>query len=95
MTGVKSQGVSLGIRIKDSAGETFQLKFDPLHWPEMATGADVVVSHLIWAAGYNTPDNAIVGFTRDDLEPAAGATYNDILGHKRPITMATIDGSSP
>jgi hypothetical protein len=91
VTGVKSQGVSLGIRIKDSAGETFQLKFDPLHWPEMATGADVVVSHLIWAAGYNTPDNAIVGFTRDDLEPAAGATYKDILGHKRPITMAMID----
>ena len=90
VTGVKSQGVSLGLRIKDSSGQTFQLKFDPPQWAEMSTGADVVVSHLIWAAGYNAPDNVIVNLTPDDLEPAQGATYKDILGHTRPITMEVV-----
>jgi len=92
VTGVKNQGVSLGLRIKDSSGQTFQLKFDTPQWAEMSTGADVVVSHLIWAAGYNAPDNAIVNLTVNDLELAQGATYQDILGHTRPITMEVVKG---
>ncbi|HET9325390.1 MAG TPA: hypothetical protein VFQ05_01330 [Candidatus Eisenbacteria bacterium] len=91
VTGLKTQGVSLGIRIKDSAGETFQLKFDPPRWPEMASGADVVASHLFWAAGYNVPDNSIVNFTRADLEIGEGATYTDMLGKKKEITWERID----
>lgn len=91
VTGLKTQGVSLGIRIKDSSGQTFQLKFDPPKWPEMSSGADVVASHLFWAAGYNVPDNAIVNFIRDDLEIGKGATYTDQLGRKKDITWEQID----
>ncbi len=91
VTSVKTQGVSLGIRIKDSDNQTFQLKFDPPRWPEMASGADVVVSHLFWAAGYNVPDNAIVYFTRDDLEVGEGTTYKDVVGRQRPIGWALVD----
>jgi len=91
VTGLKTQGVSLGIRIKDSEGETFQLKFDPRRWPEMASGADAVVSHLFWAAGYNVPDNAIVLFARDDLEVGEGGTYRDVIGRRKPITWAIVD----
>ena len=90
VTGLKTQGVSLGIRIKDSDGQTFQLKFDPPKWQEMSSGADVVVSHLFWAAGYNVPDNTIVAFTRDDLE-LSGGTYTDALGRKQPITASLLD----
>ena len=92
LTGLKTQGLSLGIRIKDADNQTFQLKFDPPRWPEMASGADVVASHLFWASGYNVPDNAIVTFTRDDLEIGEGATYTDPLGRKRPITSDAVDG---
>jgi hypothetical protein len=92
VTGLKTQGVSLGIRVKDSDGETFQLKFDPPLWPEMSSGADVVASHLFWAAGYNVPDNAIVNFTRDDLALKQGATYTNALGQKKDITWEVIDG---
>jgi len=92
VTGLKTQGVSLGIRIKDSSGETFQLKFDPPKWPEMSSGADVVASHLFWAAGYNVPDNAIVNFTREDLVIGEKATYTDMVGKKKEITWEVIDG---
>jgi hypothetical protein len=92
VTGLKTQGVSLGIRIKDSDDETFQLKFDPKKWPEMSSGADVIASHLFWAAGYNVPDNVIVNFTRDDLEIKQGATYTNALGKKKDITWEVIDG---
>jgi hypothetical protein len=92
VTGLKTQGVSLGIRVKDSDDETFQLKFDPPKWPEMSSGADVVASHLFWAAGYNVPDNAIVNFTRDDLEIKKGATYTNAIGQKKEITPEVLDG---
>ena len=91
VTGLKTQGVSRGVRIKDSDGETFQLKFDVPKWPEMASGADVVASHLFWAAGYNVPDNAIVNFTRDDLEIRQGSTYTDLTGHKRHLDWEAVD----
>jgi hypothetical protein len=90
VVGLKNRGVSLGIRIKDSDGQTFQLKFDPLQWPEMSSGADVVVSHLVWAAGYNVPDNSIVSFVPDDLEIGEGATYRDPRGRRRPITREVV-----
>ncbi len=91
IVGLKTQGASLGLRIKDSDGQIFQLKFDPPGWPEMGSGADVVASHLFWAAGYNVPDNAIVNFTRGELQIGNDATYSDSLGHKRPITWKRID----
>src|SRR5436309_10659828 len=57
----------------------------------MSTGADVVASHLFWAAGYNVPDNAIVNFTRDDLVIGKGATFTDPLGRKKDVTWEQID----
>jgi hypothetical protein len=91
VTGLKTQGVSLGIRIKDSEGQTYQLKFDPPKWPEMATGADAVASRLFWAAGYNVSDNVVVEFVRDDLQVDGGGTYTDAFGRKRPITWEIVD----
>src|SRR5204862_2612537 len=75
--GLKTEGVSLGFRIKDATGTTFQLKFDPTGYPELASGADVVTTYLMWGAGYNVPDNAIVNFRLDDLEIPKDAQFED------------------
>jgi hypothetical protein len=91
VTSLKTRGVSFGFRVKDADGQTFQLKFDPPGYPEMATGADVVATYLVWAAGYNVPDNAIVNFTTDDLEIAPQATYQDALGRKQPLTRERLE----
>jgi hypothetical protein len=85
VTGLKTEGVSLGFRIKDATGTTFQIKFDPKGYPELATGADVAATYLFWAAGYNVPDNAIVNFTVDDLEIPSDASYEDAMGRKHPL----------
>jgi len=87
----KTQGVSPGFQIKDSEGTRFAIKFDPPGFPEMATGADVVTSYLYWAAGYNVPENVIVSFRRDDLEIGPGATYEDPVHGKQPITPEFLD----
>jgi hypothetical protein len=91
VTKLKTQGVSPGFTVKDSRGERFAIKFDPPNYPELATGADVVVSYLYWAAGYNVPENSIVTFRRGDLEIATGADYRDETGKKRPLTAPVID----
>jgi hypothetical protein len=86
----KSQGVSKGFRIRDSHGARFSIKFDPPRYPELATSADVVVSKLFWAAGYNVPDNSIAFFRREDLVIAADAT-RDSAGKKVRIDEAFMD----
>jgi hypothetical protein len=86
VTSAKTQGVTPGFFIKDSNGDRFILKFDPMDFPEMATGADVVCSYLYWAAGYNVPDNTIFLFREEDVTFEPGARYTDPLGRKREIT---------
>ncbi len=86
----KTGGVSKGFQIKDSAGDRFAIKFDPMPFPELATSADVVVSKLYWAAGYNVPDNTIAYFRREDLDIGKDANY-DYAGQKVPITPGFID----
>jgi hypothetical protein len=86
VTRAKTQGVTPGFFVKDSAGARFLLKFDPIGLTELATGADVVSAYLYWAAGYNVPDNAILLFTADELQVAADATVVDASGTKRPMS---------
>lgn len=90
VTRAKSQGVSKGFRIKDARGVRFSIKFDPVKYPELTTSADVVVSKLIWAAGYNVPDNSIAFFRREDLVIGADATH-DVAGKKVKIDEAFMD----
>jgi hypothetical protein len=84
----KTQGVTPGFFVKDSAGTGFLLKFDPQGLAEMATGADMVGAYLYWAAGYNVADNSIFTFTTDDLELSSEATVVDERGTKRPMDRA-------
>jgi len=63
----KLEGVTPGFRIRDARGEKYVIKFDPLDFPEMATGADVVGARFFHALGYNVPDNYPVRFHREQL----------------------------
>jgi len=86
VTKAKTQGVTPGFFVKDASGKTFILKFDPPDHPEMASSADVIVSHLFWAAGYNVPDNAIVTFRAESLDVAPNASVTDASGRKQPMS---------
>lgn len=86
----KEGGTAIGLRVVDARGVKFLLKFDQKHEPEVETGADVVVARLLWAAGYNVPEDHIVYFTRQDLK-VTEKSYVKVRGKKQRLDDAFID----
>ncbi|HWN83039.1 MAG TPA: hypothetical protein VNM87_13150 [Candidatus Udaeobacter sp.] len=64
---IKKGGVNPGFQIKDATGTRWVVKLDPPGYPQIGSGAEVIVSRLLWAAGYNVPHDAAVTFVRDEL----------------------------
>lgn len=87
----KSEGVTPGFVIRDAAGERFLVKFDPPGHLGMTTGAGVIASRILHAAGYNVPDDAAVRFRREDLVLDAGGTLRTADGEKRALTAADLE----
>lgn len=88
--GSKVGGASIGFIIADARGEKFLLKFDPAGFAELETATGVIVNRLIWASGYNVPEEHVVYFRRDDLRLAPDATIK-AGGDVRPLTQAELD----
>ena len=87
IVGAKTSGVTPGFRIKDSTGELYLLKFDPLTNPEMSTASDVIGAKFFHALGYNVPQNYLVHFTLDQLTMGEMVTVFDAAsGRDRPMT---------
>ncbi len=63
----KSSGVTPGFSIRDARGVKWYLKFDPIGWPAMATGSELVAAKLFWALGYHTAEYHIIRFLPADL----------------------------
>lgn len=84
--GAKSEGITPGFMIRDSRGETYLLKFDPLEYPELATGADIISSKLFHALGYHVPENYPVHFTEEQLKLGDDVQLRDALGQPRKMT---------
>jgi hypothetical protein len=85
----KKGGVNPGFTVKDKAGKRWVVKLDPPGYPQLGSGADVVVGRLLWAAGYNVSHDVSFGFRRDDL-----VIDEDLLKGKDgdpPFTDADLD----
>jgi len=80
----KTEGVTPGFTIVDGRGDAFVIKFDPMDYPEMATGAEAISSRLFWAIGYHVPENYIVRFDPADLVIDPDATV-PTFGGKIPM----------
>jgi hypothetical protein len=63
----KEEGVNPGFQIKDADGKRWVVKFDPPGYPQIGSGADVVSSRLLLAAGFNLPHDVALTFRREDL----------------------------
>jgi hypothetical protein len=57
----------------------------------MQTGADVVAQKLLWAIGYNTPEDAIVTLRREELSLGKNARVEDVFGNTRPMKQHDLD----
>jgi hypothetical protein len=90
IVGAKTQGVTPGFRIRDSRGHNYLLKFDPRRYPEMATGADIIGSHLFHALGYNVPENYLVVFDEDTLVLGDDVKVTDETGEKQPMSRRDV-----
>ncbi|HEX5064081.1 MAG TPA: hypothetical protein VFV99_32115 [Kofleriaceae bacterium] len=78
----KPGGTEVGFIITDARGVKYGLGFDTPEWPEMETGNAVVVNRLLWAFGYNVPDERIAYIRPEDLVPAANAQVKDSQGRR-------------
>jgi hypothetical protein len=87
----KSAGVSPGFTIADSRGEVYFLKFDPPGQPELATGAEAVVSRIYHALGYYTAQTNIAALRREQLVVGKDAMVRLASGGRRAMHQGDID----
>lgn len=87
----KSEGKSFGLIVEDQRGKKFILKFDPTAFPEVETAADAVVQRLMWAAGYNVPENYVVLLKRKDLVLSKKSEVKDDVRGDEPMTEEFLD----
>jgi hypothetical protein len=67
ITKAKSGGSAIGFVFEDTTGAKFILKFDVPDRPEMETAAHAIVHRILWACGYNVPQDHIGYVRRADL----------------------------
>jgi len=91
VTSSKSDGVTPGFTIEDSRGQRWFLKFDPPGYRGMATGTEVTATKLMWALGYNVPENHIAFFRREQLVVGETAKFTAAGGRPRGMRPSDID----
>lgn len=89
--GIKVGGAAIGVTIKDARDHRFIIKFDEKGFPETESSADVIVQRLLWALGYNVPENDVVEFPCAQLVLADDAKVEDRAGHERKMTQGDLD----
>ncbi len=90
-TAAKPNGANPGFIIKGNDGRGYLLKFDGVSQGARPTSADVSVSKLYHAVGFNPPCNRVVFFNRDIVEIDPEAKSENEHGEKVPMTMADLD----
>lgn len=91
VSGAKPNGANPGFIIEDARGERHLVKFDGIVQGPRATAADVIVSKLYHAAGYSVPCNRVVFFERGAVSIGEGATSENAVGQKEPLTAAHLE----
>lgn len=88
----KSQGVTPGFNIRDASGAVHLIKFDPPGDAGMTTAAGVISNRILYAAGYEVPEDVAITFRREDLVLGEGVSITLPDGSKRTMTLEDLDG---
>src|SRR4030095_16654117 len=57
VTKAKTAGVTPGLMVKDASGQAYLIKFDGASYPNLLSGAEVISTKIMYAAGYHVPEN--------------------------------------
>ena len=68
ITKAKLEGVTPGLQLVDTNGQEYLIKFDNKKYPELQSGAEVISTKILFAAGYNVPENYISSIDPAKLE---------------------------
>ena len=89
---LKTVGVTPGMVIVDRRGDRYIIKFDPIDYPELPSGAEIVAARLFYAAGYNVPENFIVHLDPVRLSVGLEARRTEETADKRdPLSSTQLD----
>ncbi len=88
--GKESAGSTPGFVIKDPQGEVYLIKFDPPSNPEMTTASEVIGSRILYAAGYNVPENYLTSVKPEQFKVDPKAEIEGKYRVKRPMTETDV-----
>ena len=88
---VKPFGVNPGLLVADGKRDLYLLRFDPVGYAGMATGANMVTSRFLYALGYHVPENYLVRFERSRLVANAEGQTVSSAGRPRQLVGDDID----
>jgi hypothetical protein len=87
----KSSGVTPGFVVRDRSGERFVVKLDAKGYLGLASGAEVISTKLLFAAGYHVPENYVVDLEASRLVLGDGATTKGRYGEEIPLGEPEFD----
>jgi len=92
VTKAKPAGVTPGMMVKDAHGDSYLIKFDGFSYPNQRSGAEVISTKIMYAAGYNVPENYISYIDRKSLNIDSDVEITDEnTRKKRQLTNDDID----
>ena len=71
----KSEGAAPGFTVRDSAGVTWFVAFDPKSNPEGSSAAAVIAMRIFWALGYHQAEYHIGELSREQLQVGKDAKF--------------------
>ena len=86
VVGRPSGGITPKFTIRDSTGQLYIFKLDPIHLPELPSSVEVISTKIFHALGYNVPEDHVYYIKRSNLVVDPKAKWTDPSDRKRPIT---------
>ncbi len=91
VTGRPSAGITPKFTIRDSRGDTYLIKLDPTHMPELASAVEIISTKFFHAIGYHVPENYLVNIDTSQLEVEPGAQFRFDTGKWLPIKQSDVE----
>jgi hypothetical protein len=91
ITKVISSGASRSFAVQDTKGDNYLIKFDPPDYPELSTNAELISTKIMYAAGYNVPENYLTVMNPQKLLISDSVTIVPVREKERKMNRIDLD----